>query len=374
MADLTDTQQRYVDAVAEHGSARKAAAALGVHHSSVSNALIRAARNGHAPGHFEHGVAPGYAMGKVTVQRGADGSVERTWERQSPEATNWRAMFQEAVEAAKAEIQPLPITIAPDGANAELCNLFIITDAHVGALAWHEEGGDNWDLDIATDTLGKAFGYMIGAAPKAKRAVVCFLGDLLHQDSNQAVTPAHGHLLDADSRPRKIVRAVIKLMRGMIGAALATHDEVHVISGEGNHDEYTSGCVLPEVLIPLYENEPRVTINDAVLPYYVVQHGKVMLGFHHGHKMKPGGMPQYFAAAHSEMWGSTKLRYAHCGHRHHAELKEYPGMKVEQHATLAARDAYAARGGWLSERQAVAITYHAAHGEVARYTVTPGMV
>ena len=76
MADLTDTQQRYVDAVAEHGSARKAAAALGVHHSSVSSALIRAARNGHAPaGPFRAWRSAGLCHGE------SDGPAWRRWQR-----------------------------------------------------------------------------------------------------------------------------------------------------------------------------------------------------------------------------------------------------------------------------------------------------
>ena len=49
-------------------------------------------------------------------------------------------------------------------------------------------------------------------------------------------------------------------------------------------------------------------------------------------------------------------------------------MTVLQHSTLAARDAYAARGGWHSERQATSITYHSRWGQVARHTVTPEML
>ena len=62
------------------------------------------------------------------------------------------------------------------------------------------------------------------------------------------------------------------------------------------------------------------------------------------------------------------------GHRHHVEEKEHSGMTVLQHSTLAARDAYAARGGWHSERQATSITYHSRWGQVARHTVTPEML
>jgi hypothetical protein len=49
-------------------------------------------------------------------------------------------------------------------------------------------------------------------------------------------------------------------------------------------------------------------------------------------------------------------------------------MKVVQHATLAARDAYAARGGWMSERQCTAYTYHTEYGQVCCNTVTPEML
>ncbi len=49
-------------------------------------------------------------------------------------------------------------------------------------------------------------------------------------------------------------------------------------------------------------------------------------------------------------------------------------MTVIQHPTLAARDAYAARGGWIAERAITAITYHRDFGQVARNTVTPEML
>ena len=49
-------------------------------------------------------------------------------------------------------------------------------------------------------------------------------------------------------------------------------------------------------------------------------------------------------------------------------------MIVEQHRTLAAPDAYAARGGWLSGRDAKVITYHRDYGEVSRLTINSDMI
>jgi len=41
---------------------------------------------------------------------------------------------------------------------------------------------------------------------------------------------------------------------------------------------------------------------------------------------------------------------------------------------LAARDAYAARGGWISERAITAMTFHKEYGEVGTVTITPEMI
>jgi hypothetical protein len=49
-------------------------------------------------------------------------------------------------------------------------------------------------------------------------------------------------------------------------------------------------------------------------------------------------------------------------------------MTVEQHRTMAAKDAYAARGGWMAGRGAPVITYSNRFGEVGRQVYTPEMV
>lgn len=54
--------------LAEYGNGRAAEAALGLGNDTINKAVRRvkqrAAREGYAPGHFEHGVASGYLMGK----------------------------------------------------------------------------------------------------------------------------------------------------------------------------------------------------------------------------------------------------------------------------------------------------------------------
>lgn len=176
-----------------------------------------------------------------------------------------------------------------------------------------------------------------------------------------------------DGRYTKVVRVAVRILRRTVDLALMKHGRVLVLMAEGNHDQ-SSSVWLRTLFGALYEKEPRVQVIDSPLPYYAYQHGNTMLAWHHGHLKKTDQLPLLFAAQFPKIWGGTKYRYAHTGHLHHVEEREHSGMIVTQHPTLAARDAYAARGGWISERSATAITYHSQTGQVGRVTVSPEML
>ncbi len=182
-----------IDEVNKHGSYAKAADALGIRadtiRKSINDLEKKAARLGYAPGNWKDGVAPGYLMGKVTVHRGAEGQIVQTWERQSPEAVE---VFEAIKLAAEALAEDLPRVepSQPSGISLpHLLNLYTLTDSHVGMLAWRKEGGADWDLKIAEDTLSKCFVRMIESAPPARIGVVNQLGDFLHSDGLLPVTP-----------------------------------------------------------------------------------------------------------------------------------------------------------------------------------------
>ena len=187
------------------------------------------------------------------------------------------------------------------------------------------------------------------------------------------MTPTSNHILDADGRFSKVVTVAIRVLRTVVGLALQKHCKVVVLLAEGNHDT-ASSVWLRALFGALYESEPRVEVIDSPLPYYVYQHGSTMIGWHHGHLRKPAELPLLFAAQFPTIWGATKKRYVHCGHRHHVEEKEHSGVHVIQHPTLAARDAYAARGGWIADRTVTAVTYHDRFGRYSTATVCPEML
>ncbi len=376
----TAKQAAYIDAWNDHGSQRAAAAALGISKSLI-DAGIKAVKkkaeiHGYAPDNDMTHTSPDlYTVKGVSTYYNRDGKPTGQWVKTRLDDRAADLVFRQAVAAELADYERMDALPAPAlGMTLKnLLNLYTLTDCHVGMLAWHKEGGADWDLGIAERTLFGAFEQMILAAPPASVGVVNQLGDFMHYDGMTPVTPTSGHVLDADGRFSKMVATAIKLLRRIVDLALLKHERVVVVMAEGNHD-IASSVWLRLMFRALYENEPRVEVLDSELPYYAIRHGKTMLAFHHGHLKKPDQFPLTFAAQYAEMWGQTTKRYAHAGHQHHRYTKEHGGMTVTQHPTLAARDAYAGRGGWFAERAATVITYHDQFGQVAEQTVCPEML
>lgn len=363
--------------VSEYGSITEAARQIGMARPTLQSRVDRAREalgvNANLRELTEKRAPEGHTVKGVSSLYDKDGNLSAQWVKTNVTREKALEALQDAIEAMKGEITPIAPISPPDAFNSDLCNLFTFTDFHLGMLAWHQEGGQDWDVEIAERTLGGAMSAMVSQSPNAHTAIINVQGDFLHTDGMTPVTPAHGHILDADSRFPKIRRSAIRLIRQLIATALTHHAHVHVIIAEGNHDEESTGW-LADCFAVLYENEPRVSVDDSALPFYVFEWGDTMLGVHHGHKVKNEQLPLLFAAQFPESWGRTKKREIHCGHRHHRDEKEYNGVTVIQHPTLAARDAYAARGGWIADRAAQAITYHKRFGQVARVSVCPEML
>jgi DNA-binding Lrp family transcriptional regulator len=358
--------------VSEYGSVAEAARRLNMSRQTLQH-RVGEARRRNISEEIAGRVPDGQRLRGVSTLYDAEGAVRAQWVKTDIDREKALEALQEAISGFKGDLpHALPVT-APAGVLSDLCNLYTFTDYHLGCLAWHKEGGQDWDVQIAERTLLSAMSAMVAQSPKAHTAVINIQGDFLHTDGKLPVTPASHHVLDADSRFPKIRRAAIRLIRELVRMALESHSAVRLIIAEGNHDEESAGW-LADCFAVHYELEPRVSVDDAVLPFYCFEWGETMLGVHHGHKVKNESLPLLFAAQFPEAWGRTKRREIHCGHRHHRDEKEYNGVTVIQHPTLAARDAYAARGGWIADRAASAITYHRKWGQVGRVSVCPEML
>lgn len=311
-------------------------------------------------------------IGKSTL-RDNKGNVIIEWTKTNKSKEDLLKSLRTAVDTLKEKIKPIEPSVAPKPfINDNLCNQYTLTDYHLGMMSWAEETGSDWDLKIAEDTLVKFFELGISTSPNANECIFAQIGDFLHWDGLDAVTPASKHVLDADTRFVKLVRVAIRVIKKVITMLLQKYQKVTVIMAEGNHDP-ASSVWLRELFNSYYENEPRVIINTSPDPYYCITFGKVCLFYHHGHKKNFRLLDNVFVGKFKKEFGNSEFVYGHTGHLHHDKI-ESNLMVLEQHRTLASKDAYSSRGGYLSGRDSKVITYHKNYGEVGRNTINIDML
>ncbi len=368
------TGDAVIAALEKAGTIRGAAKLLGCDHANVIAWKKRIALKGYSPAHnMVHTVPDGYTVKGVSTLYNADGQVAAQWVKSTQDAERMREIIEAAMAAMVADLPKLPKSKPQGEYNAQLMACYPLGDPHIGMRAWAEECGQDWDLAIAERVHCGVMNDLVSRAPATEWATIINLGDLFHYDSMAAVTPKHGHLLDADGRYAKMIDVGIKVMRQCITSALAKHKFVRVINAIGNHDQ-TGAIWLARALAHVYENEKRVHVEKTCSPFNYFEFGKVLVGVHHGDTCKMPALPGVMAADQSEAWGRCKHRYWWTGHIHHESVKEFPGVLVESFSTLAVRDAYATAGGWRSREQAKCIVLHRELGEVSRLTSHPAML
>lgn len=340
---------------------------------AIRDIKAKAQRRGYSPDHdWRNPVPDGHKIKGVSTFYDEDGVPIRQWVKSQTDEQRQFEILIERLEDSQSGLPKFKATAAPKSCDESLLTLLTITDFHLGMYAYEAETGDDWDVTIARDVFLNSINDMIKAAPNSETGMLCQLGDFLHWDGILSVTPQSGHILDADTRYGKLVDLSMSVMTEAVNMMLKKFNKVVVVSAEGNHD--ISGSIwLRKHLKHLFGNEPRLTIIDNDFPYYAYRHGKVMLCFHHGHKVKMDRLPKVFASEprFREDWGKSTVAYIHSGHYHSERILEDAGAITEQHPTLASRDSYATRLGLISQRGAKVITYDAEDGEVSRITVRP---
>lgn len=279
----------------------------------------------------------------------------------------------DGIEPAKP--QPLPASLGP----TNMLNQVTIADGHVGALAWNDEtGSGDWDLSISKDSLITGACWLMDNLPPARELLLIILGDFMDTDGYLPLTPASKHLLDVDGRYPKIADVGSDVIEASITHALKRYASVRLVIKPGNHDPL-SAWWMRKLFGRIYQNEPRVTVETSIRPYWAMLFGKTMIATHHGDKARLNELPMIFAADFARQWGEAVYRVCHTGHLHHKHFvvhsgKELRGMMVYQHPTLAARNAWAADKGLAAARELLGHSYHSNGAMVTTLHFTPELM
>jgi hypothetical protein len=235
-------------------------------------------------------------------------------------------------------------------------NLFVpnIFDLHLGKLAWGEETGEDYDINIAQQRFHTALDDLISKSSGYKIDEILFPvgNDIYNSDralpfsQTTAGTPQQD-----DSRWQKMFRTGTKLITEAI-IKLSQIAPVKVKMVYSNHD-FERVFYLGEVLSAVFANHPGVEIDNSpkVRKYY--QYGKVLIALAHGHNEKPADLPLIMAQEASEMWSNTFYREWLLGHLHHRytlmtqSAKDYKGVNVRYLTSPSAPDFWHQSRGYV---------------------------
>lgn len=222
-----------------------------------------------------------------------------------------------------------------------------ISDHHFGKLAWSTETGhENYDTKIAVKVFKRAFKSLLQRSAQHTFDEIWFVvgNDLLNSD-NVAGTTTKGTYVSTDVRYHKTFSIVRKVLTDCIEDLRHHTKKVKVIMVPGNHDQL-SAWHLGDSLECYFDKYKDIEIDNSPRYYKYHQFGKVMIMYTHGDKGKRKDYPLLMATEQPEMFGSTKFREAHTGHRHTTQVDEQHGVIVRILSALCPPDAWHAENAF----------------------------
>lgn len=251
-----------------------------------------------------------------------------------------RKYVLEEIEKHAFEYPARPKKATPLPAEAH-CLEIGICDVHLGALAWEQETGEDYDLHLGSkaykwvlpNLIQKSIGY------KIDQIIFTVGNDFFHFDSPKGET-AQGTRLDVDTRWLKMFQAGIGLSIWAIDRLLQIAP-VTVVVVPDNHAP-TSTLSLGEVLKAWYRNSPDVRVDNSPRLRKYHLYGVNLLGFGHGRDPKLRDYPLLMPVEAPELWAQSKIREWHIAHWHHRKkletLKETNGIVTRILPPLAGTD------------------------------------
>ena len=337
--------------------------------TSINNRISNYRRKGLLPLDSGNFVSLGEVLKGSSTLYDNTGAIKQQWVKTDVPKQQQLDSFLDAVKAIAADIPALPtVTQTTTTSNEDLATLYISNDAHLGALMWDQETGQDWNTDIAKQTFYEAYDHLFDQSPSSKVGIIVDLGDLTEADNNRNMTPKSGHILATDSRHGKVLRVAYEMLIYAINKALLKHELVYFYNIGGNHDEFTSIAVR-EVIRVAFANNPRVLVDETAMPIKYHQHGSTLIQFAHGDGMKMHKAGEVMAVDQASIFSQTTHRFSHFGHNHVDKVIDTPICRVESHRNLPVNNHWALGMGYRRNPGTMkSITYHTAKGEISRVT------
>ena len=209
-----------------------------------------------------------------------------------------------------------PLQYDPSGEVLEIC----LPDLHSGLLAWRQEAGADYDLNIVKERFYQCALDIVYRCQsrKFKKIVLVTLGDLLHFDNEEQKT-TKGTFQQADGRLSKIFTITLDMLIDFIDTLLAIA-QTEVIYIPGNHDR-VAGLMLLKAVEKAYRKDSNIQFDTTPNPHKHRLFGACLVGWTHGDLSKKN-MPHWLQHQAKKEYGMSKFTEVHAGHFHSLKTLE----------------------------------------------------
>lgn len=251
-----------------------------------------------------------------------------------------------------------------------------LMDPHLGMLCFKGESDHGWDLDQCAQLCMWTIDRLLARAAahgNFEEIVFPFGNDFMHHD-NLMHTTTKGTLQPEGVAYFKVYEKAIELGINMIDR-LAEVAPVRVIQVSGNHDQ-VSAFSLGHVLRAHYRRDDNVSVHVDPSPYKFWRYGVNLVGFDHGHHVKPIRLAALMAHEVKDLWAQTCFREWHLGDQHRKGsgspvIMEEQGVSIEYLPSLTPPNAWHRLKGFnWQQRGAMAFVWDFHEGPIARLPVT----
>ena len=238
---------------------------------------------------------------------------------------------------------PIPTVQCEYDENGEILEV-CIPDLHSGLLAWKNETGDDYNLNIAKERFFKAISDIVNRCRAHSFSKILFvtLGDLLHTD-NDAQTTTKGTFQQVDGRIAQIFDHTLDMIIDGI-RMLSQVAPVEVIYLCGNHDKVL-GYTLAKATEKAFTGSESVNFDVSPNPQKHRLLGVSLVGWTHG-DMPKKNMSSWLQDRARKEFGLCKYAEIHSGHYHSEIVQSDSGVIIRYMPNIASASSWEHQQGF----------------------------
>jgi hypothetical protein len=293
----------------------------------------------------------------------------KAWlERIAPEESRLDELISRLEAAAPIDPAPPAPEVRRSGRALEVS----IMDPHFGLRAFAGPAGADYSFEKAESLWwASIWGILERAKQHGPFDRICFVlgNDLMHADNVFHTTTQGTGQPEMDSWTATFIR-VEELVLRTINLLLEHAAAVDVLVIPGNHDRQ-SAFALGRVVSAYYRHCNRVAVTSTGSPYSFWRFGVNLVGFDHGHSIKPSDLPGLMANECRDVWHDVWHCQWHCGDQHR-EAPQFGGHGI----TIKYLPSFVAWNEWhkikgysWSHRAALGFIYDERGGAIAQVQV-----